>query len=280
MRHTLLTGLVVGSLVVLVGCGSSTPPGPDSGTVHDSGVSDSGSGADAGGGTIKTLSTMNALPAPWSSSNTADFNADGGGAASMYLNGLVEFSAQTTTQGQFSDGGDCPAALQYQSYCDGFQANAAGGGSVLLDTYDFAGSPNSCASQDNGVMLSTLRGIWYDSYGAYAIAMTSCSDVGVGTGYMGSGTPPSTPVGSMKVGAYLATNPADGAAAVISGVVVAVSPVDACGDYTFAIEDPAGGPNSATTVYNSGAVPAKAPNIGDYVTVTGTWSKQYQNINL
>jgi hypothetical protein len=270
MRDRILLTLIAGSIAVLVGCG--TPSGSDGG--HDAGVTDAG-GGDAGTAPLTTVATQTTLPSPWQSSNAADFASDGGSAALPYLNGLVEFSGQTTTQGQTADGGGtCPAPLVYQTYCNGFQANATGGGSFLVDTYDFAGSPSQCASQDNGVTIPTIRGIWYDSNGAYAIAMTSCADIGIGTGYTGNATPPQTPAGSKTVSAFLASNPADGSAVKVSGIVVGV------GGSTLALEDPNGGPNSAALVYFGSTTLANPPNIGDYVTVVGTWSQQYQNISL
>jgi predicted extracellular nuclease len=170
--------------------------------------------------------------------------------------------------------------LTYQTYCNGFQANASGA-SVLVDTYDYAQSPGACASQDNGATLSHITGIWYDTYGAYAIAIRSCADLGSSSTYAGTGSAPSTPQGSQTVAAFLASHPADGATVTVSGVVVGVS-VNVDGDVNFGLEDPNGGPNASTGVYKAGggASQAATPSVGDYVTVTGSWSQSYQNIGL
>jgi hypothetical protein len=276
MRRTLFGALLVTTLAALAGCNNSTS-GTDGGNTHDAGTGTDG-GAD-GGGTITQVSHNNALPAPYMSSTASDFDQTNDGGAAAYVNALVEFTASGVSQGPDAGNVGCPAPLVYQTNCDGFQVNATGG-SFLVDAYYYAGDPTACASLDNAATLSSVRGVWYDDYGAYAIAITACSDLGIGSPYGGTGTPPSTPAGSMTVSALLTSNPADGSTVIVSGLVVGLR--NGGDTFTVALEDPSGGAHTATSVYKSDTSPSTAamPAIGDYVTVTGTWSKQYQNISL
>jgi hypothetical protein len=236
-------------------------------------------GGDAG--TVCLVSQCNKLPAAWTTSNPADFSVSNDGGAAPYVNALVEFTAQTTTQGA-TDGGTagCPTQLIYQTYCDGFQATASGG-SFLVDTYDYAASPAACAAQGNGATLPSITGIWYYVSGAYAVAIRTCADLGVGAPYAGAGTAPATPAGSQTVHSLLASSPTDGQTVTVSGVAIAVT-VSVDGDITVALEDASGGPNSATQAYKlaEAAGTVTPPQVGDYVTVTGTWSASYQNVNF
>jgi hypothetical protein len=286
VKTTTRVMLCAGFAALLAACGSSssTDAGNDAGGSGGCSPRDAGAACTGGqgdGGTICRVSQCNKLPAAFQSSNPADFGVSNDGGAASYLNGLVEFTAQSTSQGP-TDGGSqgCPAGLTYQTYCNGFQANASGG-SVLVDTFDYAQSPATCESQDNGATLPSITGIWYDSYGAYTIAIRTCADLGSSSTYAGTGSPPATPQGSQTVAAFIASHPADGATVTVSGVVVGVG-VSSDGDITFGLEDPNGGPNASTGVYKAGeaASLAVAPGVGDYVTVTGTWSQSYQNIGL
>jgi len=257
---------------LMFACSSSTTPSdsgnPDSGTSHDAGPT----------GPITTVATGIALPAPYTSSNPADFGSSNDGGAAAYNGALVEFMGAVTSQGVGSDAG-CPAALTYQTHCDGFQANATGG-NFLVDTYIYANDPTACSSLNNAASITNVRGIWYNDFGAWTIGITGCSDIGMGSGYAGTGTAPATPAGSTTVAAMLAGNPTDGQKVTVSGVVTFMINADGA-DYTFGLEDPAGGARSGVTVFASQTDAGwVVPNVGDYDTVSGPWSVQYGQISL
>jgi hypothetical protein len=280
-------------------CGGSNS-GPDAST-PDASAADSGNSGNctgtAGSSQICTVSSMNTLPAPWTSANAADFAVDNSGAASAYLNSVVEFTGMSMTAGG-AVGSGCPPAFVYETYCDGFYANVAGGladggtASIYVGDFSYLSSSTACASQFSGASLSTIRGVWYDYYNStltptdyYVIALTSCCDVGVTTGgcYAGMGTPPAmAPAGSQSVHALLTGSAGDKTTQTVSGVVVAAYGPSSKGSFGFSLEDPAGGPQSALSVTrsSSSSSTAAAPNIGDYITITGTFEKSYAGFKL
>jgi hypothetical protein len=140
-------------------------------------------------------------------------------------------------------------------------------------------------SSFDGGMLSSVRGLWSDYENPHAtptsnwvVALTSCSDVGVGTPYSGTNVAPAT----TSVQELIASSPADGTIVLVSGVVVAAWSTTAGTSFGVAVEDPGGGPNAGVEVLRATSSPSTAvvPAIGDYVDVQGTWSAATGIINL
>jgi hypothetical protein len=279
---------LVGSLVIalaLVGCGSSS--GTDSGNPTDSGSGTDAGNTDAGfGGTLTVVQSGVALPTPWMSISSADFNPTDNGAASVYLNSLVQLNIASTTTDN-----PCPESFIYKAstgttYCNGFQANLPdGGGEVLVDTYSQLSSTQQTACQASfaGSAPTAIRGIWLDYYNSQAtptdsftIALTDCSDMeglggNGGSAYTGSGTAPSLPTGSQTVNTLLTGGAGNGIIVTVSGVITSVWSSGT--EFGFTMQDP-----GVTTTSQSGISGSKgdkstststAPAIGDYVTVTG-----------
>jgi hypothetical protein len=291
MRRLLHVVLVFGAAGMMAAFGGLGACGSPSG--GDAGPKDSGSAADAGptGGTITTASSNNALPPAWSGPIAA-FKSDNTGAGSAYVSQIVKLTDSTTStvgSGQcgatgFPSCSTCPTNFVFtsttsgKSYCDGFTATAAGGGVAYADTFAYVSSTTACAAQFNNATNATIRGVWNDHFNSsnstdtYSIALTNCSDVGVGAAYAGTGTPrPGT------VGALLANLPAEGATVTVTGVVVAAWSASGGASFGFALEDASGAPNSGIAVGKdkTSASTAAPVNIGDDVTVMGTFTKKY-----
>jgi hypothetical protein len=238
-------------------------------------------------GTVVVVSSGNALPAPFQST-IVDFASDNSGGASAYANQLVELTDPTTTAGGsgLCDAGSvplctpCPSNMVFTSpvgnhYCDGFSANNANG-TAFGDDFDLIGqtASNACAGQFNDAGLATLRGVWFaflqptTMTTTWTIAITACSDVGVGAPYSGTGAPPAGNI------ATLIQTAATGQQVVAHGVVVAAWTSTAGTAFGFTLEDPNGAPfagisvTKAPTSLSTAAVPA----IGQAVTVTGTYN--------
>lgn len=126
--------------------------------------------------------------------------------------------------------------------------------------------------------MANIRGVWQDHYNSadktdnYSIALTGCSDVGIGTAYAGTGTARAGTVHTL-----LAAPPADGSTVTVQGVVVAAWSASGGASFGFAVEDPAGGPNAGIGVVksSSSASTAAPPAIGDDVTVTGALNAKF-----
>jgi hypothetical protein len=303
MRRTVMAVVMATSFAALVGCSSSTS-NTDAGNTPDSGSGNDAGGGDAGptGGTIVTNSSGNALPTPWPG-QVADFASDNSGTAKNWLNQLVQLSTSTTIvlggSGQCGAAGFpscslCPAAFvststsTNKSYCDGLSASANGvaGPFVYGDSFAYTSSTSACSTQLTTGTLASIRGVWNDHYNAatvlsdggtgktdtYSIALTQCSDIGVGTPYAGTGT-----AAAGTVGSTLASNPTNGSTVTVRGVVVAAWSASGGSSFGFALEDIAGGPNAGIAVgkAKTSASTAAPVNVGDDVTVTGTISTSF-----
>jgi hypothetical protein len=269
--------------------GGAADAGAADGGSNDGGLSDSGclDGGACFAGTVALASGNNTLPAPWQG-HVADFNPQNTGAASQHLSELVALIDLTTSAGGAGRCGSagypsciqCPSNFLYQSsvtgesFCDGFAAHS-GSGTAYVDDFTFIANFATCVAQFNSAALPSIRGLWSDYFLAssgtntYSIALTACSDVGVGVPYSGTGTARPGTVASL-----LASHPVNGQAVTAQGVVVAVWSAAGGGTFGAALEDPAGGPNAGIQVLKLAASSSSSapPNVGDDVTVTGTFS--------
>ncbi len=253
-----------GSQPVDQDAGNVIPPDTDAGTNPP---------ADGGHtyppGSVTVVSSGNALPPAWQVSDPAVLkNDDSGTGAKDHLNQLVELAVSSTIS-------TTPCPLPYtnpttgKTYCDGFNAQVSGS-SVVVDTFSFLGTKNTCVPKSGSV--ATVTGIWQDEYQSstktdlFVLALTDCSGVGAGPAYSGT----ATATASTDI-ANLLGNFAKGTTVTVSGVVIGRWTTTS-GPFGFVIQDPAGGPDSGIKVSKgkSSTSTAAAPQIGDYVTVSGT----------
>jgi hypothetical protein len=309
MRRAGLIWALAASFAVLVGCSSSS-------SNNDSGnTGDSGNNGDAGsvGGTITTASSGNKIPTAWPSSAIADFAWDNTGNANKYVSQVVQFNGNLTValggSGQCNGTGTpscttCPSHFVStshttgKSYCDGVQAvpvgvdagNPDAGFTVFLygDDFSYLASSSACTSSlQAGGNLTSIRGVWADHYDSashtdnWSIALTNCSDVGIGTAYSGTGTPRAG-----TVGALLANPPstADGGTptVTVTGVVTAAWSAGGGASFGAVVQDYAGGVNTGIAIgkSSSSASTAAPPAIGDDVTVTGAFSNDFGTMKI
>jgi hypothetical protein len=222
---------------------------------------------------VVVVSSSNALPPALVVTDPTVLKSDNSGpGAALHVSARMTLNAALMTS-------NSPCPLPFTSstgmlYCDGFNAKDSAGHTVVVDTFAFLGSNPPCKSTlpVNGNSLSTISGIWQDSYNAtsmvdtWTLALSACSDVGQGTAYSGTGTPPMT----TEISVLRLAFPTTPTMVTVKGVVTATW--SASPAFGFTIQDPAGGNNSALPVSRGKASTstAVAPHVGDYVTVTGT----------
>ena len=240
------------------------------------GVGGGTGGGSAVGGTVVVASSNNQLPAPWVVTDATVLKSDNTGAgASSYAEALVKLNVATTTS-------NSPCPLPFTSgtmtFCDGFNASDSAQHVVVVDTFNYLGTSAPCKttlpSSGPSQSLPSISGIWDNSYNpttkvtTWVLTLTSCSGIGQGTAYAGTGVPPS----STEVHSLISAFPSSPSVVTVKGLVIAARPASSTGSFGFAIEDPMGGPASAIKVLRgkTSASTAAAPSVGDYVTVTGT----------
>jgi predicted extracellular nuclease len=145
---------------------------------------------------------------------------------------------------------------------------------VVVDTFSFLGTAPCAALLPPAGPLSSITGIWQPhldaSTGAltWVVAPAECSDLGFGTATSRTGTAPATTDVAQLRSSFAAGRPVT-----VRGVVTAVKATTR--SYTFTLQDPGAGVNSAITVVRvkrTGITLGVPPNVGDAVTVTGTTS--------
>jgi hypothetical protein len=295
MRRSLFLFTILASVTSLVACSNSNNNDGGNDAGNNNGT-DGGVDGGCSGGTIASVSHLNQLPAAWASATPTDFADSLTGPAAPYMNEIVELNVSSTSLSGSPASGSCPPAFVYtatttgKSYCDGFYAQVPDGGAeinVLVDDFSFLSSSSTCSSTFNATPLATIRGLWSDYYNSslpagmqdnYVIALTACSDVGVGAAYAGTGTP----TASTDIHTLLTGTTADGSTVTVSGVVVAAWGPSSSGSFGFALNDPAGGPQAGLSVSRASTSSscAAAPAIGDYITVTGAFQKSYGGLKL
>ena len=253
--------------------GPAVDAGADAGHSSDGGLHSDAGAPDGGAGSVTTLSTGNQLPPPWVVTDAGSLNPDGGDSEALqHLSALTTLAVAVSTTSS-------PCPLPFTSgggtvYCNGFSAVPSGGpNAVIIDDFAYLGPNPPCKASlpTEGAFLSSITGVWQDKTDQnpgtdlYVLALASCSGVGLGTAYAGTGTPPAT----TEVHALLESFSA-GSTVTVKGVVVAVYHASG-GAFGFAIEDPSGGALSAIAVKRAktSAASGIAPEVGDYVTVTG-----------
>lgn len=270
------------------GTGGSTSGGTGGSTSGGTGGGTAGTGGSTGfAGTVVVVSSGNHLPPAWVVTDATVLKSDASGAgAKTHAEELVTLNTATTSS-------NTPCPLPYTSggktYCDGFNAKDSAQHAVVVDTFNYLGANPACKATlpTSGQTLSTITGVWEDSYDpvaktdTWALALTDCAGVGQGTAYAGTNTPPV----STAIHTLITTYPGPGQTVTVSGVVVATRPASSSGSFGFSIEDPAGGEQAALKVSRSksSTSTAASPAVGDYVTVTGTTkgtATSYQEIAL
>ncbi len=285
--HRLRTrfGVLLGCLLA-VGLAPSctTPDGPPP-HASDKPVDsepDSGPYVDAGpAGTVMVVSSANLLPPAWQITDAgllAESVPDGGDASVAYLNERVELTAALTTNSN-----PCPVPFTTatgKTYCDGFNAVDAAGQAVVVDSFTYLGTGAPCYAQmptnpTDSLTLPSIGGVWGDNYNSttgvdqLVLNLATCADmpgVAQGTPYAGVNMPPMTTDIAMLLSSF-----SPGATVTVHGVVIAAWSSSSTGSFGFSMEDPAGGPGAGIAVVrpsNSNSTTV-APNLGDYVSVTG-----------
>ena len=220
-------------------------------------------------GTLTIVSSNNKLPDPWVVTDATVLKADGSGTgASAHGNQLVKLAVQTTVSND-------PCPLPYTSssgkvYCDGFNATDSSSNTVVVDIFSYLGTSPACTLPTSGT-LGSITGIWQDSYDSATkiatrnIALADCSGVGLATPYAGT----ATPAASTDIQTLDAALPT-GTQVTVSGVVVATWTATTA--WGFTMMDPGGGDNSGMAAEKgpSSTSSASQPQVGDYVTVTGS----------
>jgi len=285
-------GCCAGSSCVLLGNESNSQCGANGGacggcTAPATCNTATGACASPPPGTVTVVSSGNALPPPFQGA-ISDFASDNSGGAFGYENEVVELIETTTTTGGsgLCDAGSvplctpCPSNMIFtstagNSYCDGFAASNTNG-TAFGDDFDLIGqaASNLCAGQFNDAGLATLRGVWFPFVQpstmttTWSIALTACSDVGVGTPYSGAGVPPAGNVATLLGSAV------NGSQVVAHGVVVASWTSTAGTAFGFILEDPNGAQSAGIAVNKAPTSLSTAgqPAIGQAVTVTGTFN--------
>ncbi len=267
-----------------VDAGSPKADGGTSATDAGAPKTDAGTGpVDAGGnpgdagssGTpgLVVVSTNNHLPKPWLVTDPTKLAhtqpLDGGTEALDHVGQWVQLAASITSDNTVLDDDHCPNI--FMNTCDGFAAKDSAGHIVLVDSFVLLGSGMSdCQAKFNGVSLPVITGVWAGRLlsatmvTSYSLALSSCAGVGMGSLPGGTGYAPAT----TDIQDLQANYPTSKPQVTVRGLVIGVA-VNQSKQKTVFIEDPGGGPRSGIQVFSTaGLVPA--PNIGDYVSVTGT----------
>jgi hypothetical protein len=220
-------------------------------------------------------SHANVLPPAFVASSAAFLSSDGSGVqGSLSALGLLNqrvFLAPSTTANQTP----CPLPFTLSngsSFCNGFNAVDMAGGTAVVDTYDFSSGLGGCTIPvAGGNFANGIYGIWRDNptstSDTYVLAAASCGDLGLGASYSGLNVPTGTTDIANLNAAFAA-----GTQVTVSGVVTAAW--GGKSSYGLYLQDPQGGAGSGAYVYKSSSSTAggTAPQIGDYVTVSGTTS--------
>jgi hypothetical protein len=231
---------------------------------------------------IHVTSSGSPMPPVWIQPNAQPFGPKGNGAANAYVAELVQVDATVTT----SDGGasdpQCPLPFTSAGgtkYCDGFDIKDSSSNFAVVDAFAYLGSSGESACglpPPDGTQYPMVTGIWEDDYNTqtgvdtWVLSVATCAGAGGGAPDAGNTqAPPAT----TDIHALLDAGVVVGEGAQVRGVVIGRWLATTSTSYGFAMEDPLGGPRSGIHVYNppdGGLAQTTAPNIGDYVQVTGT----------
>lgn len=243
----------------------------DAGHALDAGTPAAGDGGLLDGYFVVS-SSGNKLPAAWTPSTIAALDTQTPSAASHN-----HVAARVKVTGTFSVVSS-PCPLPYVgstgTSCDGFTAHSTVG-DIVVDTFSFLGSTAPCAALlPPAGPLSSVVGTWQPHVDAttgavsWVVAPGECSDLGLGTAPSRASTAATTSDVQQLRSSFV-----PGQVVTVRGVVTAVRALTS--RYTFVLQDPGAGVNSAIDVVRvrrAGVALGTPPAIGDAVTVTGTTS--------
>ena len=254
-------------LVGTVGCtgcsGGETPPSPGEDAVRDGGIWS----PDRAAG-IEVLARGRTLP-PARVSGVAELRPDAGPGPFSDMRVHADVSGTVRS---------VPCAVPSGSYCDGFAVVDASGATIAVDSYAYLGAKPTCRARwAEGTRVASVSGIWQQrGSGAGAIsvlALSRCDDLDGPQPPEGSPSPPSDEIRQLVSGW------AQGRLVSVHGVVVARWK-SSSGAFGFAMQDPDGAPGSGVRLVRSrsSAVPASAPEVGDWVRVTARTARDGEHV--